>query len=348
MAYDSTRQRTVLFGAANPGNQPQTWEWDGVNWQRQTPVASPSGRAGFALAYDELRARTVLFGGRSSGVALGDTWEWDGVNWVQRSSPGGPPPRFGHAMAYDAYFGRRIVLYGGQGVGSLWMDTWVWDGRWTLVYPNNTPRWRWGHVMARGPSWSSVILYGGFDSTSAPLSDAYSWFDPQWAREDAPAEIVNRPALSNDPARDGMLLHGANPYGRSTTWTFGISSLVKAYGTGCASSTVKPTLTAYGQARIGNARFALDVDGVRANAPVALLLSTARASLVFGGCPLLVDPTTLWMIAGTSNAFGAESFVLPLPLDRRIVGRIYAQAVGLDPMLPQFAVTHGLEISIGS
>jgi hypothetical protein len=45
MAYDLGRQRVVLFGGWNgTSNVSDTWEWDGSNWTRRSPAASPSAR----------------------------------------------------------------------------------------------------------------------------------------------------------------------------------------------------------------------------------------------------------------------------------------------------------------
>jgi hypothetical protein len=83
MAYDSGRNRTVLFGGGNGSGSifGDTWEWNGANaaW---TQVAStgPQSRFRHAMAYDSGRNRTVLFGGYNGSSVLGDTWEWNGVN----------------------------------------------------------------------------------------------------------------------------------------------------------------------------------------------------------------------------------------------------------------------------
>jgi hypothetical protein len=71
MAFDSRRNRTVMFGGG------QTWEWDGTNWAQQSPAASPPSRAWFAMTYDPVRSATVAFGGYGySAGYLSDTWEY--------------------------------------------------------------------------------------------------------------------------------------------------------------------------------------------------------------------------------------------------------------------------------
>ncbi len=80
MVEDPRRNRVVLFGGS-AGND--TWEWDGLDWQRMLPQTSPLGHA-FGV-YDSVRERVVLIGNRreARGWSLNDCWEWDGVDWTQ-------------------------------------------------------------------------------------------------------------------------------------------------------------------------------------------------------------------------------------------------------------------------
>lgn len=109
LAFDSTRNVTVLFGGTTYDDQnaykpTDTLAWNGQDW---TVLANsgPSPRTGHAMAFDSVRGVTVLFGGygeNGSGtdVCLGDTWEWDGNSWAFHATSG-PSPRSGHRLAYD-------------------------------------------------------------------------------------------------------------------------------------------------------------------------------------------------------------------------------------------------------
>ena len=85
MAYDSARQRVVLFGGdlGYSGYFGETWEWDGANWT-QVSSGGPSARSRHAMAYDSARQRVVLFGGYG-GDRFDDTWIYGsgtpGVAW---------------------------------------------------------------------------------------------------------------------------------------------------------------------------------------------------------------------------------------------------------------------------
>ncbi|HEX2069614.1 MAG TPA: Ig-like domain-containing protein [Actinomycetota bacterium] len=127
MAYDSAREKTVLFSGDTDTNPPlaDTWEWDGTTWTERSPATSPPARNLAAMAYDSTRGKTVLFSGNGTGGYLTDTWEWDGTTWtnVTPTDPTvSPPARSSAAMAYDS--GRsKTVLFAGHD-GSDLGDTW--------------------------------------------------------------------------------------------------------------------------------------------------------------------------------------------------------------------------------
>lgn len=89
LAYDSQRQRVVLFGGFdNADLLGDTWEWDGATWTQRcgpdpfpTPCAPP-GRREHTLVYDSQAHMTLLFGGYGEAGYLNDTWGWDGSNWI--------------------------------------------------------------------------------------------------------------------------------------------------------------------------------------------------------------------------------------------------------------------------
>src|SRR5262249_55904375 len=81
MAYDSWRQRVVVFGGGGSSGRDGSWvlndvrEWDGTTWSAGQGGPDPRSSAG--LAYDSQRASMVLFGGAGITVGgFGDTWEY--------------------------------------------------------------------------------------------------------------------------------------------------------------------------------------------------------------------------------------------------------------------------------
>jgi hypothetical protein len=161
MAYDSARDRIVLFGGA-PGHS-DTWEWDGTTWLQRTPPLSPPQRYGHAMAYDSARGWVVLFGGTGSGT-LNDTWEWNGATWLQRTPANSPPGRYHHAMAY-----------GGSGLS----DTWEWDGtNWLQRATAVSPGPRRFHAMAWDSGRGRAVLFGGEPVAGHSPSDTWELSTP--------------------------------------------------------------------------------------------------------------------------------------------------------------------------
>jgi hypothetical protein len=84
MAYDSGRDRIVMFGGLWGGDDPfyggyttyhlaETWEWDGSAWTDRTPTQGNSPPAGdrAVMAYDSARQRVWVVDD------FGQLWYWD-------------------------------------------------------------------------------------------------------------------------------------------------------------------------------------------------------------------------------------------------------------------------------
>ena len=161
LAYDSLRNRVVMFGGAT-GSVPldETWVWDGVDWMQQTPTRSPSARTNAAMAYDSRRDRVVLFGG--SGGSATDTWEWDGTNWndvtpMQMDAVSPPPQSRAHG-AYDARRGTFIML--GTAFGAN--DVWEWNGtEWREMLIANRPVARFGPAITYDAARGEAVMFSG-------------------------------------------------------------------------------------------------------------------------------------------------------------------------------------------
>ncbi len=104
MAYDSDRQRVVLFGGRRTdlSHSNETWEWDGTNWTLAS-TTGPTGGDSNPMAYDSVRHKTVL-AYRALPAAF-TTWEWDGTTWSLSPQPSFNicgPGLTGNAMVFDA------------------------------------------------------------------------------------------------------------------------------------------------------------------------------------------------------------------------------------------------------
>jgi MYXO-CTERM domain-containing protein len=179
MAYDSTRQRTVLFGGIgfyqNADGFPfgDTWEWDGSSWT-QRAMTRPSARGRHAMAYDSARGVTVLFGGDDNSGTEADTWEWDGTAWNQRTPATHPPARDWHSMAYDAARHATVVFGGSSVSGYVLGDTWEWDGTTWTHRALEGPAPRYADAMAYDSARGGVVLFGGTAVFNNGLSYGYA------------------------------------------------------------------------------------------------------------------------------------------------------------------------------
>ncbi len=209
-AYDSTRQRTVLFGGFGAaGRLADTWEWDGSSWMLQrTPVAPPA-RAFASMTYDSIRQRVVLFGGDASDGFLADTWEWDGVAWTERTPAVSPSARRGHVLTYDAARQKTILFGGESGDHTNLADTWEWDGQnWTWLEPGVSPAARRHAALSYDSTRQRLVLFGGFGSNM--LDDTWEWNGSTWQRRFSPSSPSPRGehAMAYDPVRQRTILTG--------------------------------------------------------------------------------------------------------------------------------------------
>ena len=181
VAYDTARQRVVLFGGRAEGGTAQgdTWEWDGADWT-QVADTGPDARSEHALAFDANRQRAVLFGGQAAGPALrSDTWEWDGADWTQVADTG-PGPSLAVAMTFGA---GATLLFGGVAtspppVAAEELSRLSWE--WTA--PTGRCAKTWGRRLAgamRSPSTQREA--GRFSSAASPrCPPTPAWRTASW------------------------------------------------------------------------------------------------------------------------------------------------------------------------
>ena len=226
MAYDSTRQRTVLFGGWDGATNGETWEWNGSVWSLAhagdpNGITAPIPRVQHAMAYDRARGVTVLFGGGPWAPAYNDTWVWDGTTWTDVSTTG-PSVRSQHAMAYDS--AREVtVLFGGIS-GGYDGETWEWDGTtWTHV-ASTGPSPRDSHALAYDSARGVTVLFGGHTQSD----DTWEWDGITWTdvSTNGPSGRSEH-AVAYDIARGVAVLFGGISGGYDgetwewdgTTWT---------------------------------------------------------------------------------------------------------------------------------
>ena len=184
MAYDSVRQRPVLFGGARRGGgfRAETWEWDGVRWSRVADTG-PSARIGHSMTWSKEAGGIVLYGGFSQERPFRDLWRWDGRNWFQLDSSG---PAHTEGPAIASLDGSLTLIGVPAAAGSAkhqTFSTWVRrNGGWEQVADPGPP-FRIGQGLAVDASRSVIVLFGGAPSErDSPLTETWEFKARQWTR----------------------------------------------------------------------------------------------------------------------------------------------------------------------
>lgn len=216
MAYDSLRERVVLFGGDNAGVLTNaTYEWDGSAWTQVNPggPGAPSPRAGAKMVFDSARGVCVLVGGATASGASDETWEWDGLSWTLvasgPNSPGGGRDFF--SAAYDASRGVTVV-YGGL---PPLAETFEWNGAvWSAVTTPNLVGAGDRHMaaMTYDPIHQQVVLFGGVDLAGLH-NDVWGYDGVDWTRLPTGVGAPTPRAGASfvfDSARNVFVVHGGD------------------------------------------------------------------------------------------------------------------------------------------
>jgi N-acetylneuraminic acid mutarotase len=290
MAYDSARDRVVVFAGSHTLRD--VWEWNpGTRtWTERTPATStdawPPPLYGHAMVYDAGRKKMFVFGGGTTVGVRNDTWEWDGAagTWEKRSTTS-PPALSSHAMAYDAARG-KVVLFGGydNSFNGVAGDLWEWDGAagtWTRRSPGTMPgAWpsaRDATSLVFDSMRKKIVLFGGFDNAGTFFRDLWEWDGDSgtWMNRTPAVPPMSWPdaranhAAVYDARRDRTVIFGGGPTRREVwEWNAGAGTWEERLPSNPLAEW--PT---------GRAAHAMAYDSLRFNA------------ILFGGCCLLQD---LW------------------------------------------------------
>jgi hypothetical protein len=246
IAYDSARQRIVLFGLpsrhAVSGQPGETWTWNGQNWQREAPKKAPSARYFPLMTYDSKTQQVILFGGLGDrSQTFSDTWAWDGANWQELSTtiPGLSDGSREASMAYDSAVD-RVVLYDVPGGFTTSKDMprsmWLFDGSaWTLRSIGTTALPTDGHRMVYDVALQKLLLFGGEAALIPPQtvgrnlrSEIWLWDGLTWSSMVATTMPKPRMAMGMvyDTDRNQVLIFGGltsvkgSDVSRDDTWTW--------------------------------------------------------------------------------------------------------------------------------
>jgi hypothetical protein len=358
MAYDSARDRIVMFGGSL-GND--TWEWDGTDWSQVVTATTPPARSGHSMAYDMIRGKIVLFGGTANPIlppALQDTWEYDGVDWTLVNTSNAPSEAVDTAMCYDLAQ-QACVLYGGTSFfGAPDQKTWHYNGtNWTdvsfLVGHGPTSLIGLGvsnaaivYDLSRGQN----IIYGGRTPNGTFSTETWAYDGSPWAlvANGSPGSRTGF-QMTIDTLRNRVVLYGGSHGNLQThyneTWEFegAPAASYSTFGTGCAGSADIPALAPVtGSLPRSGQNFAVELTNLPPAGGVGFaLLAMGLGNTTWSGLPLPLDlgpygmPTCLAYIRvdGTvllSHSTGTASHGMTIPTGFDGV-KFYQQGFAIDP-----------------
>jgi hypothetical protein len=355
MAYDTIRQRMVLFGGMAGGSPSvdldDTWEWDGTTWIQRTPLHAPSPRTSFALAFDAARGRTVLFGGLTGATttALGDTWLWDGADWTQVFPAHSPGARWHTRMAYDAARGRIVLFGGGSQTSAYPGDTWEWDGTdWTQRFPVHAPPGRYAHGLTYDSARGRIVLFGGISSFTF-VDDTWEYDGTDWHQvltAQRPPANAYMP-IAYDPVRERIVHFRGGPISCCTyeTWELSADPLLASFATfgqGCAGLTGVPTLALASGRPVLGGTMALTFTNLPLGQYAALWIGFSRdawgphvlpfdlGAVGMPGCTLYTGGE---IVVSLMNWAGTSAWAITIPSDPQLIDlAFFVQALAMAPV----------------
>jgi hypothetical protein len=146
MAYDSAKDRVLIFGGGWATLSGDTWCYDpqANTWSNQNPPSAPSARKGTGLAFDKKAGEFVLFGGSDGySIYMNDTWKYNLTTnrWTNMKPSFSPSPRGYLGLVYDEFQG-KVVLVGGSYYSTSYQETWTYSlatNTWEKLSTNKGP-----------------------------------------------------------------------------------------------------------------------------------------------------------------------------------------------------------------
>lgn len=231
MAYDSQRQRMVLFASDYSNPNSKTLEYNGTDWELKSPATVILEHSYSTMFYDSVRQDIIMFGGfYNSGTSYvcNDTYRWDGTDWTLLTPAQSPPPGADYSSAFHPGLGTGFVINGiqsSQTAYSFESGMWSWDGTtWSAISAGDRPSPRHDSAMAWDSDRQRIVLFGGaIGPVSTFLADTWEFDGVNWSQM-AP---TTQPPPSTETELADMIYHrdagvtflvtGTNPI---QTWTW--------------------------------------------------------------------------------------------------------------------------------
>jgi hypothetical protein len=222
MAWDSTRNRVVMFGGRQSPVEPQlapvflndTWVYDNVNWTRIESVENPVVRQTAGIAYDSARDRVILYGGNvlaadDTFTGRYDTWEFDGSQWHQIIAEG--PKVAKPIVAYNPTSNQTYLIgLNDTGTAIVMYRYAPADKAWVALTPAKLPTCvNDGHMVYQEHTGRLLFLGGVCALDTPPLEEGFEFDGTTWTKLTIGG--INRgagQAVAYDPLRHEVVLFG--------------------------------------------------------------------------------------------------------------------------------------------
>jgi len=264
MAYDSKRDRILMYGGGGVGFYDDLWAWHPADktWEQlpNTAIPRPPTMINHLMAYDAAVDKVLV----AAATQYFPVWQWDPVTglWTDRSTPSNlmPSDLISHVnwtMAFDSDR-RKLVVFGGTLFGKDTADLWEWDVA-TAVWSKrdvpasgSVPSVRRLAALAYDSGRRVMVMYGGAGGVAGasggdPLGDSWEWDGKLnvWT-ETTPVGIKPlrryQPLTMYDPTRLVTYVFGGvvpddSTYGPSEIWQYFPNSTPRPNGAACSTAT---------------------------------------------------------------------------------------------------------------
>ena len=221
IAYDSNRDRIVLFGGNDLSFRRDTWELTlsgTVDWQAVTPTGSlPPARYGHASVF--AGDRVLILGGNASGIHVADAWALDATTPTWNKLPVTTMPTRNYAAVLDPV-ANEMLYFGGETVLGLTQDLvaiplGLAGGPRRIVRPAGPwPSARYAARAVWDGARDRMLMFGGYSDDGGYLNDVWEWRSrpvPGWS----PLAVGGAPPPGRfaggvvlDEPRDRLLVFG--------------------------------------------------------------------------------------------------------------------------------------------
>ncbi len=223
MAWDSKRERMLLFGGVAPGtdaNPKGVWAYDGKVkvWTKLETTGDPAALSQHGMVYNPDLDELLVFGGRDAQVQpRNDTWSLNltTLQWTLLARPEGAPQPLARdhvQMARDPLTG--IIVIRGNSLGDgLPDETWHFNSKtrvWTLVETEQQPSGASHGFLCAVEAVGGLVFFGfkpGFLWLGGPETWLYEPASKTWTLLDVGGQQPTYPMDHAQFASDGHQLY---------------------------------------------------------------------------------------------------------------------------------------------